>query len=1025
MLMVELFLLVLGVIGYAKIGVDLYPDVEPPVVTITTRYPGAGPQEIETLVSKPIEEEVNQIGGIERLMSTSRDGVSQVVVEFRLDVDIKRAQIEVRDKLSRVRPDLPRDIEEPLIQRLDYADAPILQIAVIPDSDRPLEQREQLRMRLLADSKLKPVFQQVDGVGQVDLFGGLEREIHVDLDRQKLLLWRLTPASVAKAVELSNRNVPGGEIREEPRSRSLRLMGDIVEPKQLEQTIISQLPGGRVVRVGDVGTVVDSFKDLETSARVNGKSVVLLSVKKQSGTNTVQVANAVVGRIAEAKALLPKGYGLEAVYDGSRVIRMSLHDVQETLIIAAILAVIVVYFFLGSLQSTFITGLALPTTIIATFFALFAVGFTLNIMTLLGLTLAVGLLLDDAIVVRENIWSKIEQGMEPRKASMVGSQEVVIAVIATSLTIIATFLPVTLIPGMVGRFFTSFAFTVCIAVAFSLFDALTMAPMLSAHLVRHGMEHAKPNAALRLFEKYWAVFARYYEKLLQYSLAKPKRILGVSLALFVFSIGLLRFVGFTFLPESENGEVDIAFEAPAGTTLSKTDLLTREIENTVKSYTEVDRYVTRLGNEFGDENVGMVYVKLKPFAQRQYTTSQMKTKWRKDFAGLAKKERLALNIRDAGSAAGGRDVSVAVKGEDTAELARISAAVMETAPTKIPEIVNLDSSLKPGRGEIQFQVDRRRASEFGLSTDGIGEMIRGLFEGLVAGQFREKGEEFDIRVRLKQSDRLGTSVLSGLTIPNSRGEETPLRAVMSPVEGVGPTKIIRIDLQRALMLEGDLAQGAPLATAMSKLTGYLETVLPAGYSLSLQGRAKSLGDLKVGAMLALVLGGLFIYMIMASLYESFILPFSILLTLPLAIVGAVAALLITGKLMDIYSVIGIILLMGLVTKNAILLVDYVEHLRRDGMDWQQALAEAGRRRLRPIMMTTVAMIAGMLPIAIGYGELNKARAGMGIASIGGMVSSTLLSLVVVPCAYIYLEKLRVWSSKWVHWYRTGGRQVEC
>ncbi len=1013
MLMIEAFLLVLGLLGLWKIGVDLYPEVDPPVITITTEYNGVSPTEIETLISKVIEEEVNQLGGIERLMSTSRDGVSQIVIEFKLAIDARQIQTEVRDKVARIRSKLPNDIEEPLVERLDFADRPILQLALKAKAS-DLTNAQLFQLRDFAENQVKPVLQQVDGVGQVNVFGGLEREIQVDLDLQRLMLWKLTPDDVANAIRGANRTVSGGEIAENPTSRGLRLLGEYASASEVPETIVKVLPGGRVVRVKDVATVRDFFKDRTSIATLNGSPSVVMEIKKQSGANTVAVADALQDRLGTARKILPEGYALESVFDGSHKIRMSLHDVAETLIIAGLLAVAVVYLFLGSMQSTFVTGIALPMTVIATFFVLFVSGMTINIMTLLGLTLAVGLLLDDAIVVRENIWEKLEKGMAPREAALEGTREVYVAVIATSLTILATFIPVLLIPGVVGRFFAAFALTVCIAVSLSLFDALTMAPLLSAHLVTKAGKHAKkPNWVLRHCQEFGGQCVEWYRSILKWALHHPLRILLGSTVLFFFAIFLVPMIGFTFLPESENGELEIALEAPPGTTIQKMQTIAGEIEAQVKKQPEVLLISTRLGNEFEEENIGTIYVQLTEYGHRDRSTSQIKSQWRKDLASLAKREKLNLSIRDAGNAAGGRPVSAAVQGADNLTLERISEPIVTALGEKVPELVNLESSLRPGRSELQFQVDRERATGFGLNVDRIGAMLRGLFEGLIAGQFREKGEEYDIRVRLNYADRIGVSTFDGLTVPNDAGAQIPLGAVVFQQPGASPTKIIRINQRRALLLEGDLAPGAPLATVIAKFKETATPFLPTGYAVEFQGGAKSLKDLQVGMMVAMLLGAVFIYMIMASLYESFVLPFSILLTLPLACVGAIAALLFTGSMLDVYSVIGIILLMGLVTKNAILVVDYVEHLRREGRTREEALLEGGVRRLRPIMMTTIAMVMGMLPVAIGYGELNKARAGMGIACIGGLLSSTLLSLLVVPCAYIYLDRFRTWSRRFV------------
>jgi HAE1 family hydrophobic/amphiphilic exporter-1 len=1015
--MVEIFLLVLGVIGFSKIGVDQFPKVDPPVITITTEYPGAGPREIETLVSKPIEEQVNQIGGIERLISTSRENVSRVVIEFKLEVDARMAQIEVQNKLAKIKSILPKETEEPLVQRLDFADRPIVRL-VLGATPKTGDQaaspqataRAEFDAREIADKKLKQKLQQVDGVGDVAIYGGREREVIVEMDRQRLLLWKLTPSDVAQAIRNTNLNTPAGALKEEPRERSIRVIGEYARTADIESTVVKGLPGGKNLTIKDIAKVYDTFRDKTSSVRYNGRSVVLIEVKRQSDANTVAVSDRVKERIEEIRSSLSSGADLEIVYDGSRVIRAALFDVIESLIVAAILAFVVVYFFLGSIQSTLITGIALPCTIVVTFFALYIFGFTLNIMTLLGITLAVGLILDDAIVVRENIWSKIEEGLPPRQASEEGTKQVYQAVLATSLTVLATFIPVAFIPGIVGRFFAAFALTVCIGIIVSTFDALTMAPMLSAHM-KQSSHKGVPNIALRAFEKGWQAFEHRYKVILTWSLQHPKWILIGAAAIFVSSLILPKFIGFTFLPANENGEMQIVYDAPPGTALALTDKITRDIEAKLTELPEIAFTVAQIGNEFSDTNVGNVYIRLVPRKDRSLSSSDMKTKLRAELQAIQRLYGLNLTVQDSDGGTGQRQITMAIQGRDTDELLRLGETVLSRARTEVPEAVNLTSNMKPGKSELQFAVDHARAAEFGLTTDDVGRGLRGLFEGELAGKYRDKGEEYDIRVRLPLEERVGIAALQSLTIPNQRGEAVPLSALTRSSSGQSPTSIIRINQVRAALIEGDLAEGSPLGTVLKKLTALAVPLMPDGYSVEFQGQAKSLKDLGVGMMIAMGLGALFIYMIMASLYESIVIPFAILLTLPLAIVGAFVALLVSGRFMDVYTVIGIIMLMGLVTKNAILVVDYVEQLRSDGVERMKALLDAGVRRLRPIMMTSVAMIAGMVPIAMGLSELNKGRAGMGIACIGGLISSTILSLVVIPCAYIYLDNLRIWWAR--------------
>ena len=1004
LLMIEIFLIVLGIIGYQKIGVDLYPEIEPPVITVTTEYPGAGPSEVESLVSKVIEEEINQIGGIERLISTSRDGLSQVVVEFKLHLDAKEAQTDVREKVLRARPKLPAEIEEPLIQRKDFADRPILNIALKNSSKE--QNISPARMRNFAENDIKPMLQQVNGVGQVDVFGGRERQISVFMDKQKLLSYKLTPKDVANAIKTSNINIPSGEIKEQPVSRSLRVLGEFPTISEISNTVVKILDSGQSVILSDVAKIIDDFKEEDSFAYYNGSPVVMIEIKKQSGTNTVEVSDRLAKSLNKIEKSLPNGMKIVEVYDGARRIKMSVSDVFETMVIAAILAVVVVFVFLGSVQSTFITGISLPTVIVTSMFALWALGFTLNIMTLLGLTLAVGLLLDDAIVVRENIWKKIEEGMPPKQAAFDGTKEVFIAVIATSLTVLATFIPVAFIPGIVGKFFAAFALTVCVCVVLSTFDAITVAPTLSAYMVAGSKNRGRPKL-LKLTDALGEFFVGLYVGWLKRAIYRPWLSLAGSAILFFGSLVLVPKLGFTFLPADDSGEIEVKLEAPAGTTIEKTTEIAQSVAKILRTFPETQFVSTRVGNDLNETNIASIFVKLVDESQRQLKTTQFRTIIQQKIHPLTQRENVSKTVgRPGGGGGPGKPVQMVLEGGDINVLNDLSNKITSVVAANVPDAINLESNLKPGRPEIQFQVLRSRASALGVSTSMVGDTLRGLYEGEVAGVFREDGEEYDIRVMLDPASRTSLQPLENLTLKNFRDELVPLTAVATQIESTAPSKMVRIDQKRAARIEGDLAQGAALGNVIEELKQQIIPLLPQGYYLRFQGQAESLQDLKVGAMMAIILGALFIYMIMASLYESLVIPFSILLTLPLAIIGAILALFVAGRFMDVYAIIGMILLMGLVTKNAILLVDYIEQLRAQGISRENAILQAGQRRLRPIMMTTIAMIAGMLPVALGSGELNKVRIGMGIASIGGLISSTLLSLLVVPCFYIYLDRLR-------------------
>lgn len=1018
--MVNLFMLVLGIIAFMRLGVDQFPKIEPPVITITTEYPGAGPAEIESLVSSPIEEEVNQLSGIERLVSTSRDSISQVVVEFKLEVNAKDAIQNVRDKVSRAKARLPEEVDEPLVERLDFSDRPIALLALTKhkeDLSIKSELRE-ARLRYFAEERLKPLLQTIDGVGRIEVAGGLEREIVVEMNLQKVMALNLSPEEIRQALLKSNLNVPSGNLEEEPRSRSIRVLGEYQSLADIRASVVKELKGGRIVQIKDVADVRDSFKDRDSLARLNGVNVILVEVRKQTDANLVRVSDNLKNRLGDTKGLTGDEYKLDLVYDGSRSIRNTLYDVVETLVIAAVLAVLVVYFFLGSLQSTLITGLALPTSIIGTFLALYLFDYTLNIMTLLGITLSVGLILDDAIVVRENIWAKLEAGFDPKTAALEGTRQVYTAVLATSLTILAVFVPVMFIPGIVGKFFAAFAVTVCFGVIFSTFDAITMAPMLSAYLVsRHQKESPKPvkfKALKSTIESINNSAHASYQRFLTLALSHPGKVLLISVAIFFVSIYLGKYVGFTFLPQDESGEIEVAIEAPAGTTPQHMGDIVKEIEVVAQGRDDVKTVTSRVGNTFGDTNVATVFVTLVPNGERDLKTSEVMSLLQKSLQGLFSAERLTGSVRPGGGGNRGKALSLVVQGADNEKLYVLGNKLVEDLVRSVPQLRNVSVNLRRGREEIQLVVNREAMAQLGVTAKDVGEALRGMFAGKESGKYREMGSEFDIRTRLRMEDRFDRSLITQVSVPNSRGESVLISDVAKEVLNYGPSKIIRINQNRSALIEADLQPGAPLADVLGKVKAIVEPQLPPGYRMEFQGQAKSLADLQAGAIVAIFLGALFIYMIMASLYESLLVPLAILLTMPLAIVGAVVALLIAQKNLDIYGIIGMILLMGLVTKNAILLVDYVEQLRKEGLTCFEALYQGSSRRVRPILMTTIAMVAGMLPVAIGLGEVNKIRSAMGIAAIGGMLSSTLLSLIVVPCFYVFIDRLRVWLASRQH-----------
>lgn len=1006
-IMVEVFLMVLGVIGFYKLNVDLFPDIDPPVITVNIRYPGAGPKEIETLIAKPVEEEISQISGIDTMESISQEGVAFIVVSFKLERNALEALIDVRDRVGRVKSKLPAESEEPLVSRLDFEDRPIFRLALIDK----YQKYDAADLRLIADNQIKNLLQQIDGVGQIDLFGGREREIQIAIDRKKMMLWKLTPLDISQALNRSNINIPAGKVFEEPVRRSLRVVGEYPTLDEIGNTKVRSIEGGKVIQISDLATVLDTTKEPNSLANLNGNPVIFIEIKKQSGKNTVKIAQQVKKQLAQIENRLKNGLGLQIVFDGARRIQLNVNDVLETMVIATTLTILVILFFLKSVQSTFITGLAIPTSIIATFFALHQFGFTINVMTLLGLTLSVGLIVDDAIVVRENIWHKIEQGMAPKDAAFFGTKEVFTAVIATSLTLLATFIPVAFIPGIVGRFFAAFALTVVMTIIFSTYDALTVAPMLSAYLITKKTKKTGGfNPIQALFAKIgdWEDFiSKFYNATLAIALRRPKTVLLISLGIFIVSLSLFKYVGFTFLPTSESGEVEIKFELSNGSTITQTTEIARQVEAIIWRSPAVEMVAASLGGESGDSHRGSIFIKLKPEGNRDISTAQFKKLLRNSLASTGKLNHIILNVGNPGQGGGARkQMSLIIKGNDYDTLTRLSDKIMATLNAKVTGLADLETNMRPGIPELQFKVRQKRMAAFDLDTAKVGQALRAYFGGDVTTKFREADEEYDIRVLLQESDRSYFDAFDDITIPNQRGEPIPLLALVDLETGRSPTKISRIDRTRSIKIESNLQPGFPLSQAIVQIKKEVIPLLPDGYNMEFTGQAKNLKDLRFGFIFSILLGGLFIYMIMASLYDSIFTPFAILMTLPLTVIGVVLAMLLTGKLLDVYGIIGLILLLGLVTKNAILVIDYAVQLKAEGKETMEAIYIAATRRFRPILMTAISTIFGMSSIAFGWGELNQERSSMGVAAIGGLISSTFLSLIVIPCFYIYVDKFQ-------------------
>ena len=1014
---VVLLMLLVGFICLKRLPVDLFPDVTMPIITVKTTYAGAGPAEIESQLSKPLEDEISSVAGIETLRSINREGMSTVIAEFDLKIDIKRAEQQIRDRVAAARKRLPDDVDEPVIRTIDPSDQPVLVVSVTADVP-------EAELFDFANEVLKPKLAQVDQVGMIDILGARRREIQVQLDRAELAAREISANQVAEKIAAAGKNVPVGKIDRGGKEAVFRTLGEYRDLETVASTIV-RFSGNEVpVTVNDLGSVVDTLRDESSRTFVDGKKAVQLFIFRQSKANTIAVVDGLKREIEEINATMKNAKGapkLQVIRDGSLKIRANVADVEESIYIGIFLTVLVVYFFLGSARSTFITGLALPNSLLGAFILMAIAGFSINVMTLLALSLAVGLLIDDAIVVRENIYRHIEMGKPAHEAALFGTREVTLAVVATTFTILAVFGPIGFLQGIVGQYLKEFGLAVCFAMLISLFDALTIAPMLSAYLAtKHKTGEKKPSLAARWnkamlkgFDKFQTWLENAYERLLdKVVMRRPVLVILGGVAIFIFSLSLMKHIPKTFLPAQDNGEVHVNIDLPPGTTLEAMSELVLKIESGIRAHKEVELTSVTIGNEAGESNTAEFFIKLVPSKKRAANTTQFKDRLRKEMKAYAYANPQVGDGHQGGGAGGGRPFNMNIIGTDLKQIEEISAKLKERISGH-PALKDVDRSYRPGKPEVQVAIDNAQAERLGVSTSVLGAELRTQVQGETPAVFRAGDREYDVRVRVQEDQRDLARSFASIRVPNINGSMVPLSAVAKAVQATGPATIYRENRSRYIQVSGEIAPNGPgLGGAIADVKKIFqeEIKLPPGVSYRFAGQAKRFAELMSNMAIAMGLGILFIYLVLASLYESFITPFAIMLVFPLAICGAIFALFMTKQSLDLFSMIGCVMLLGLATKNSILLVDYANQKLEQGYDRRKAILEAGRTRLRPILMTTFALIAGMVPVAVGLNEASKQRTSLGIAIIGGTISSTVLTLVVVPAAYSYIDRFRVWLN---------------
>jgi HAE1 family hydrophobic/amphiphilic exporter-1 len=1028
--MMILALVVLGLFSFRRLGIDLWPNIEFPFVGIRTTYPGASPEAVEREVTKKIEEAVNSVEGIKEITSTSAEGASFIFIQFRLGVRVQDALADVRAKVDGIRMDLPKDIDPPVIARYSTTSFPIMSFSI---QGPGWSLRDLTR---LAEETVSRRIENIQGVGGVDVVGGVRREIHALLLPDRMNALGISPDMVVAALQRENADVPAGRVEKGAREDLVRIKGRIQDPRDFAHVTIATR-NGTPVHLDDVARIEDSQEEERDAALVDGQRAVAIDIRKVPGGNTVQIADEVNRVVAELNRTLPAGVKLASLRDNSVWIRHSVEDVRLTLIEGALLTVLIVFVFLNSWRSTVITGLTLPVSVISAFLAIYAFGFTLNMMTLMALSLVIGILIDDAIVVRENIVRHLERGEDHFGAARAGTSEIGFAVLATSLSIIAVFVPVAFMGGIVGRFFYAFGITVTFAVAVSLFTSFTLDPMLSSRWYDPQAEghdqHGFVGRNLQRFNRWFEEVGERYRGAIRWALRHRMLTSGIAAVSFLVALALPMsgVVGGQFAPNSDEEETGVGIDTPVGSSLSYTEAKAQEIVRWLKTQPEVLYTYTTIGGESQNNavNKGFVFVKMTPKHSRHRTQQMFEADIRRVLPRFTGANARVLQM---GMFGGGQaPIQLNIQGPNLDELERLSHQAT-AAIRDVPGLVELKSTLEEKKPEWVVSVNRDLAADVGLSVGQVAGSLRTILSGQKAGDWEdETGLSHDVVVRLAPEYRTSLADLQRVPVATAQVDRRTGQPVMVPLgqvatfaAGGAPSQIDRRNLERVATIEGNY-QGRALTQVSNEATARLKALkLPPGYRFNFGGEQADFVE-TVGYILeSLIIAVVFVYLILASQFGSFTQPLAIMFSLPLSLFGVTVGLALTRGTFNIMSMIGVIMLMGLVTKNAILLVDFANKARERGSDRTQALVDAGRLRLRPIVMTTLAMIFGMLPTALALGAGSEFRAPMAIAVIGGLITSTLLTLVVVPVAYTFLDDFSGWVGAYVRRWTSAPAEAE-
>jgi HAE1 family hydrophobic/amphiphilic exporter-1 len=1006
--MLILALMVIGAFSFASLGLDLFPKIDLPTVLVTTDNPGASAEEIETEVTKRVEDAINTTSGIDSIQSTSIEGSSTVVVQFSLDKNGDVAAQEVRDKVNRVIPDLPETAKTPVVQKLDPDATPVMQIVV--SSPRPLREVTEI-----ADKRVRPRLENIKGVGQVEIVGGLKREIRIWVDPQKMRAYNLPITDVTNALRQQNMELPGGSVNAGEQELSVRTLGRLVDPAQFNEIAIARR-GPYVVRLADIGRAEDSEEEPVTAARLNGNPAVTLTISKQSGENTVATADGIKARLKEIQPGLPKDLEFQIVNDQSQYIKSALHTLEEHLIEGSFLAALIIYLFLANIRTTLIAAVAIPTSIVSTFALMAAIDLDLNQITMLALTLMVGIVIDDAIIVLENIYRFMEEkGLPPFQAAVEGTREIGLAVMATTASLLAVFLPIGFMGGIVGRFFSSFGFTASFSIAVSLLVSFTLTPMLCARFIKMP---PRTDAASHHSSKDSPIFTfldRYYTRMLEWAMQHRKSLVAISVAVSLTTIPLMMVVGKSFVPTEDRSEFSMTIRAPEGTSLAGTLTIAERVARDVRALPGVTTTLTTVGTTnagFGGSlassaNQASIYVRLVPQDKRSLTQDELMIRARNLMKNYP--PEIVTSVGQANGPGGGQaDVQFVISGPDLDKLDEYSKIFMAKMKA-IPYATDIDTSLVFGKPELRVEIDRQRAADLGVRVNDIAVALNTMVAGQVVSTFNSGGEQYDVRLRAAREFRTSAEGLSQMTVASSSrpGGWVPLDQVVRIRSGTAPSAIGRRDRQRTVTLSANVLPGGSQGEVINGINDIAKQVkLDPGYTTGLQGTSRELARTVYYFGIAVALTFIFMYIVLAAQFESFLHPFTILLTLPIAIPFGVFSLWAAHQTINVYSALGMLLLFGIVKKNAILQIDHMNGLREQGMDRYEAIIQANRDRLRPILMTTMALVAGMLPLVFSTGDGASTNRSIGVLVVGGQTLCLLLTLLAVPVFYSLFDDVK-------------------